>query len=163
MKKIKQEYIAIILRIAIGFIFLWAFFDKIFGLGFNTAPDKSWLAGNSPTAGFLKFAARGPLSDIFHWMSGSVFVDWIFMLGLFFVGITLIIGIMVRLGSLIGSLMLFLMYLALIPPKDNPFIDSHIIYALVLLLFAASDNNECCGFIKKWSELKIVKKFPILK
>lgn len=147
----------------IGFIFLWAFFDKLFGLGFNTAPEKAWLAGGSPTTGFLKFATRGPLADIFHWLSGSAFVDWIFMLGLLFVGITLMIGIMIRLGSLIGALMLFLMYLALIPPQNNPFIDEHIIYALVLLLFAASDNNGYCGFIKRWSELKIVKKFPILK
>lgn len=153
----------ITIHLALGFVFLWAFFDKVFGLGFNTAPENAWLAGGSPTAGFLKFAARGPLADIFHAMAGSVFVDWIFMLGLLFAGITLIIGIMARLGSLIGALILFLVYLALIPPKDNPFIDSHIIYALILLMFAAEDNNEYSGFTKKWRELKFIKKYPILK
>ena len=42
----KQEYILGLLRISIGLIFLWAFFDKLFGLGFATSFDKSWLAGN---------------------------------------------------------------------------------------------------------------------
>ena len=32
------------LRILVGSIFLWSFFDKLFGLGFNTAADASWLA-----------------------------------------------------------------------------------------------------------------------
>jgi thiosulfate dehydrogenase [quinone] large subunit len=43
-------------RIGLGWTFLWAFADKLWGLGFSTLPEKSWLAGASPTTGFLKFA-----------------------------------------------------------------------------------------------------------
>ena len=42
-----------ILRIVFGFIFIWAFFDKLLGLGFATARDKAWILGNSSTSGFL--------------------------------------------------------------------------------------------------------------
>ena len=42
-----------ILRISMGFIFLWAFIDKLFGLGFSTASDKSWLSGISLTQNYL--------------------------------------------------------------------------------------------------------------
>ena len=50
----KEEVIWSLLRISLGLIFLWVFFDKLFGLGFATLPDKSWLLGNSHTFGFLK-------------------------------------------------------------------------------------------------------------
>ena len=38
------RYLLAGIRIAMGFIFLWAFLDKVFGLGFATTSDKSWLA-----------------------------------------------------------------------------------------------------------------------
>jgi len=60
-----------VLRIALGLIFLWAFFDKLFGLGFNTARDKSWLLGNSPTSGFLS-SLNGWFSSVFNPLAGSV-------------------------------------------------------------------------------------------
>ncbi|MEV4569763.1 hypothetical protein AB0K12_38895 [Nonomuraea sp. NPDC049419] len=55
-------------RIAIGWIFLWAFLDKTFGWGFATPSDRAWIAGGSPTTGFLKgtgwrWPAPAPPSD----------------------------------------------------------------------------------------------------
>ena len=55
-----------LLRIAMGWIFLWAFLDKCFGLGFATGRDPetgaidfgsadAWINGGSPTEGFLSF------------------------------------------------------------------------------------------------------------
>ena len=52
-------------RILIGLVFLWAFFDKLFGLGFATTADKSWLSGGSPTTGFLSHV-QGPFADVFN-------------------------------------------------------------------------------------------------
>ena len=49
------------IRISLGWIFLWAFVDKLFGLGFATPSARSWLNGGSPTKGFLANAATGPL------------------------------------------------------------------------------------------------------
>lgn len=124
-----------------GFIFLWAFLDKVFGLGFATIAAKAWINGGSPTSGFLSFAVKGPFSEIFHSLSGLVVVDWLFMLGLLFVGVTLMFNRYVKLGCLAGSLMLFLMYLALLLPENNPIIDDHIIYILVLALMATKDDK----------------------
>src|SRR3990167_11008767 len=124
-----------ILRVSMGVVFLWAFFDKVFGLGFATTAEKSWLAGGSPTTGFLANAVHGPFANFYHGLAGSGLVDWLFMLGLLFVGITLTLGIMTKLGSYAGALMLFLMYLAVgIQPEHHPFIDDHFVYFFVMLL-----------------------------
>ncbi|MEU1390068.1 hypothetical protein ABZ444_29030, partial [Nonomuraea sp. NPDC005730] len=47
------DYVWAVARIAIGWIFLWAFLDKTFGWGFATPAGKAWVAGGSPTTGFL--------------------------------------------------------------------------------------------------------------
>ena len=65
-----------------GLIFLWAFIDKVFGLGFATTADKSWIAGGSPTTGFLQFGVHGPFAGFYHSLSGIPIVDVLFMLGL---------------------------------------------------------------------------------
>lgn len=130
-----------VLRLSMGFIFLWAFLDKTFGLGFATTPEKSWLAGGSPTTGFLTFGTKGPFAEIFQSLAGIQAVDWLFMLGLLFVGITLILNRFVKWGAIAGSVMLLLMYLALLLPENNPIIDDHLIYILVLGLIAI-DSKE---------------------
>lgn len=130
-----------ILRYVLSFIFLWAFFDKVFGLGYATKSAGAWIHGGSPTAGFLGHAVKGPFADFFHMLAGVAVVDWLFMAGLLFVGLTLLLGRYVKLGSLAGALMLALMYLALLVPENNPLIDEHIVYILVLMLIA-SDAGE---------------------
>jgi thiosulfate dehydrogenase (quinone) large subunit len=127
----------VLLRLSLGFIFLWAFLDKTFGFGFATTADKSWMQGGSPTAGFLGNAVKGPFADLFHSMAGMVVVDWLFMLGLLFVGVTLLLNRYVKWGALAGSVMLGLMYLALLLPENNPIIDDHIVYILVLAYLGA--------------------------
>ena len=135
----KRTYI--VLRLSMGFIFLWAFLDKTFGLGFATTPEKSWLAGGSPTTGFLTFGTKGPFAEIFQSLAGIQLVDWLFMIGLLFAGLTLIVNRFVKWGAIAGSVMLLLMYLALLLPENNPIIDDHLIYILVLGLIAI-DSKE---------------------
>src|SRR5690606_6862690 len=57
----KARYVLAAARIAIGWVFLWAFLDKTFGLGFATAREDAWINGGSPTFGFLNFATEGKL------------------------------------------------------------------------------------------------------
>ena len=80
----KTNYVWGLLRLSIGWIFLWGFIDKLFGLGFATKADSAWLAGGSPTFGFLKFAVKGPFAGFYHGLAGSAAVDWLFMAGLSF-------------------------------------------------------------------------------
>ncbi len=138
----KEKIVFILLRLFMGFIFLWAFLDKVFGLGFATTSDKAWIHGGSPTTGFLSFGVKGPFVEIFHGLAGVAVVDWLFMLGLLFVGLTLIFNRYIKLGCVAGSLMLFFMYLALLLPENNPVIDDHIVYILVLALIAFRSNDQ---------------------
>ena len=137
-----QKNVSVLLRLSMGFIFLWAFFDKVFGLGFATTVEKAWIHGGSPTAGFLSFGVKGPFAEIFHSLAGIAVVDWLFMLGLLFVGLTLLFNKYLKWGCLAGSLMLLLMYLALLLPANNPIIDEHIVYILVLLLIGFKNDVE---------------------
>ncbi len=159
----RNEKILVILRLALGWTFLWAFFDKLFGLGFSTTPDKAWLAGGSPTYGFLNAATYGPFATFYHSLAGSVVVDWLFMLGLLGIGTALVLGIATRIASYAGALLMFLMWTALLPPKNNPIIDDHIIYLFVLMGLATAKSGQWVGLGKWWSKTKLVKKYPILE
>lgn len=153
-----------LVRISLGWIFLWAFLDKTFGLGFATLPERAWLAGGSPTAGFLTNATKGPFAELFKAMAGNPFVDWLFMIGLLCIGAALLLGIGVRIACYAGTLMLVLMYFAgFIPPENNPVIDDHVIYALVLIGLSLSPAGSWLGFGTGWSKTKLVKKYPMLK
>ncbi len=163
MKNKKEAYIWALLRISLGLIFLWAFFDKIFGLGFNTAPDKSWLAGVPPTSGFLKFATHGPFASVFQSMADSQIVLWLFMLGLLLIGLSLILGMGVKIAGYSGALMMLLMWLALLPPEHHPFLDEHIINLFILIGLTFTKAGHTLGLGKFWSETNIVKKYPILE
>lgn len=142
---------------------LWAFFDKLFGLGFATTSDKAWLVGVSPTAGFLQFASRGLFAPIFHTLSGNLFVDVLFMSGLFLVGLCLLLGIGVRIACYSGAVLVFLIYLSLFPPANNPLIDEHIVYIFVLLLIAQRSTQQSFGLGSRWRKLDIVKKHSFLQ
>lgn len=131
-----KNLVYVVLRVSMGFVFLWAFLDKTFGLGFATTVEKAWINGGSPTTGFLSFATKGPFAELFQSLAGSPVVDWLFMLGLLGVGIALIFNRYIKWGALAGSIMLLLMYLAVLPPENNPIIDDHIIYILVLAVLA---------------------------
>lgn len=160
--KIKRDYLWALLRLGMGWIFLWAFLDKVFGLGFATVADKSWLLGNSPTYGFLTFATKGPFASFYQSLAGSGIIDWLFMLGLLFIGLALILGIGIKIAGYSGALMLFLMWTAVLPPEHNPFLDEHIIYALLLILLTKVSSSKL-GLGKWWSNTKLVKRFHSLK
>lgn len=131
-----QKIVWLKLRLVMALIFLWAFVDKVFGLGFATKPEVAWIRGGSPTTGFLTYATKGPFADLFKGLAGIPLVDWLFMLGLLFVGLTLLLNRYVMWGAIAGGTMMLLMWLAVFPPENNPLIDDHIVYILVLALLA---------------------------
>ena len=157
------RYAAAAARLSLGWIFLWAFLDKTFGLGYATESKNAWIDGGSPTTGFLKFAATGPFKSIYNDIAGATWADWLFMIGLAGIGIALVAGITMRIAAATGSLLLILMWSAVLPPENNPFMDDHIIYAIVLVLLAALGAGKTLGLGTTWEKLPIVKRFPILK
>jgi len=133
------------LRFVMAFIFLWAFFDKLLGLGFATEKANAWINGGSPTTGFLTHATAGPFADFFKSLAGINLIDWAFMLGLLFIGATLLLNRYVLWGAVAGIVMMLLMWLAVLPPENNPIVDDHIVYALVLSLLAVKSKNGELG------------------
>ncbi len=160
----KKQHIALgVTRIALGWIFLWGFLDKLFGLGFATQADKAWLAGGSPTFGFLKFATKGPFAEIFSSLAGNPVVDWLFMLGLLGIGIALVLGIAMKAATCAGILLLMLMYVAgFLPPEHNPIVDDHIMYSLLLFVLYHHNAGDYLGIGKTWRKTALVKRLPWL-
>jgi len=163
MNQIKLESIWAILRISIGWVFFWAFIDKLFGLGFATTTEKAWISGASPTSGFLQFGTRGPWAEFYQGLAGNALVDWLFMVGLLLVGLALILGIGVRIAGYSGALIMLLIYSAAFPPKNNLFMDHHIIYIIILIGCAMTKSGYVLGLGRRWAETRLVKKYPFLE
>jgi thiosulfate dehydrogenase [quinone] large subunit len=161
-------------RIAVGFIFLWAFLDKTFGLGYSTPAAKAWIHGGSPTSGFLGHVEVGPFRTFFSSLAGSSVVDVLFMLGMLAVGLALILGIGLRIAAVAGTVILLSMWAAEWPlakltfdgqPSGsvNPIVDYHLIYALVAIVAALTAAGRIWGFGKIWESTSLVKRLPWLK
>lgn len=165
-------YVWAVLRICLGLIFLWAFFDKLIGLGYATCHTdagiqflckNAWLQGESPTTGFLTFATSGPLAPFFKSLAGYAFVDWIFMLGLLGIGLALTLGVLVDIASVSGAVMLFLMWAAVFPPENNPLLDDHLIYLVLMVSFILVHAGRRIGLGTWWRHHSFVKAHPWLE
>ena len=157
-----------VLRIATGLLFLWAFVDKAFGLGYATQAKNAWFSGGSPTKGFLSRVNVGPFESVFHDIAGTWWADTLFMAGLFAIGVALVLGIGLRIAAASGAVMMLLMWAAEWPPAQhnsageatmstNPLIDYHVVYALVLIALAATASGAVWGLARWWAELPFVK------
>lgn len=78
------------------------------------------------------------------------------MLGLLGVGIALTFGLAVKSGSYAGAVMMLLMWLSVLPPEHHPFLDEHIVYALVLVALANAKTHRW-SFHKQYSTTKLAK------
>src|SRR5262249_40417158 len=154
------RYVWAVTRLALGWVFLWAFLDKTFGLGFATPSGKSWLDGGHPTQGFL-MGAKGPIEGFYHGIAGAAWADWLFMLGLAGIGVALVLGIGMRVAAATGALLLVLMWSAVQPLENNPFMDEHLIYALVLIGLALSHAGNTLGLGRRWAAVPAVDRYPI--
>ncbi|HVQ88619.1 MAG TPA: hypothetical protein VMT88_10605 [Actinomycetes bacterium] len=179
------RYWAAIARVLLGFTFLWAFLDKNFGLQFATPNNQGWALGTGdgdPTFGFLKFGTNpeGPFASTFtglrpgeapdpnHW------TNWLFMIGLLGIGLSLTLGVFMRIAAISGVVMLGLMYLAEAPwantvdPKtgqgafNNPIVDDHMIYAVVLIMLMLFEAGRTWGLGKVWESTSLVQSQPWL-
>jgi len=160
---VKERYIWGVLRVFMGWIFLWPFFDKVFGLGLNTAKENAWITGNSPTTGFLLNATKGPFVSFFQSLVGNAWVDWLFMIGILLIGLALLLGIGMRIASASGILLMLLFWLAVLPPAHNPFLDEHIIYAIIISGLPIVKAGRVFGFGGWWVETSIVRRHHFLE
>ncbi|MGA9276122.1 DoxX family protein [Ilumatobacter sp.] len=166
------------LRLALGWSFVWAFFDKMFGLGFSTCRvsvdgaatntidvmcDSAMLKGGSPTYGLLEFGTQGShTGGLFRWMASSGpdtigIADVLFMLALFCGGFALMLGVGVRIAAIGCALLMFFMFLALdVWPDTNPINSSHTIEMLAFLGIATVGPGRFA--LQNW----MVRTFPFM-
>lgn len=156
--KAVADRLAAVLRISLGWIFFWAFLDKTFGLGYATPSERAWINGGSPTRGFLS-GVQGPFEGLFNAMAGNAVVDAVFMLGLLGVGVALLLGVGMYVAAYAGALMLLLMWLAVLPLDNNPFMDDHLAYAIALLLLAYLHAGRTWGLGDWWTRRHVVQRY----
>jgi thiosulfate dehydrogenase [quinone] large subunit len=177
-----------VLRFGFGFTFLWAFFDKLFALGFHTGVstnpetgvetvdrfgDAAWINGADPAAGFLAFGSN-PDSPFHGFYSSLVTMtdqgpqsDWwvspLFMIGLLGIGVALTLGIGMRIAAVSGVLLYTMMYTAVMLPENNPILDDHILGAISLAVLALTLSGDTWGLGKAWARIGIVRKHSFLR
>lgn len=146
-----------VLRVVLGLDFLWAFFDKLFGLGYTTPGARAWTHGGDPTRGYLS-SSFGPLGGMFRAMAGNPVVDVLFMGGLLTVGLALVSGAAGRLGAWCGLAMVALMYAShpaiwLNPHGPNPVIDDHVVEAAAFVVLAFAARHDTYGLGPWWRRM----------
>ena len=144
-----------LLRISIGWLMFYAGITKVL--------DPAWSA-----AGYLKGAKT--FTEFYQWLTTPdllPFTNFINEWGLTLLGVSLILGIGVRLSSILGAILMLLYYFPILDfPYPNPhafLVDEHIIYALVLLLFASLQAGRVWGLENWCSRLPVCSKFPGLR
>jgi thiosulfate dehydrogenase (quinone) large subunit len=168
------RYVLAATRISLGWVFLWAFLDKAFALGMETGRnaetgavdrfgDAAWIHGGSPTEGFLKFGASGPFKGFYNDIAGAALTDWLFMLALVGVGTALVLGITMRIAAAAGALLVVMMWTVVLRPENNPFMDDHLIYAMVLVVLALTAAGKTLGLGRYWERLPVVQRYGFLK
>jgi thiosulfate dehydrogenase [quinone] large subunit len=163
-----------LLRIAVGFIFFWAFLDKLFGLGFSTCRDgetgdisvgcdAAWINGARITEGYLG-SSTGPFADFFVDLGKQAWTDWPFMIGLAGIGLALMLGIGTRVAMWSCLIMLTFMYVSHSWPNQggnttNPFIDEHVIEGLAVIAAVQLElARQSIGLGTWWRGLGVVQK-----
>jgi uncharacterized membrane protein YphA (DoxX/SURF4 family) len=147
-----------LLRIAIGWHFLYEGLVKV-------------MVGNWTSEGYL-LGTSGALSGFYHWLAGSPVLlkmtDMLNMYGLLIIGIALFIGILIRISSAAGIVLLVLYYFAY-PPFGNSLLDlseGHLFIVnrlfieavALLLIFISKDKGfGIDSLIELWPVRKKVK------
>ncbi len=143
-----QSFFLLLLRLTTGFMMFYAGITKVI--------DPTWSS-----VGYLKGAKM--LTGFYAFLQGSSIlpiVDFVNEWGLTLLGISLILGVGVRLSAPLGALLMILYYIPLGFPYPNPhafIVDEHIIYATILLFFASIDAGQYFGLSNKMRETFLAK------
>ncbi len=133
------------LRIALGWVFLYAGTSHLFTRGWSA---KGYLMGAKTFTAFYHLLASDALLPV---------VNFLNVWGLTLIGISLILGLCVRLSSLFGALMMLLYYFPVLDfPKIGAnayLVDEHIVYALALLAFASAKAGRTWGLDARCANL----------
>jgi len=132
-----QKISLFLLRIAAGWMFFYAGITKVLDPSWSAA---GYLRTAKIFAGFYQWLASPEILPITNFMN-----EW----GLTLLGVSLVLGIGVRLSSALGALLMLLYYFPILDfPYPNPhsyIVDEHIIYVFALILLAALRAGRVWG------------------
>lgn len=138
----KQKLALLLLRLATGWYMFYAGITKVMN------PD--WSA-----AGYLNSAKNFP--EFYKWFASPEilpFVNFANEWGLTLLGISLILGVWVKLSSKLGIVLMLLYYFPILdglkPDAHSFIVDQHIIFILILLFFAFTPKGELCELNRKF-------------
>ena len=147
-----QKLFLFLTRIALGWLFFYAGITKVLNPNWSAA---GYLRGVKTFTGFYDWLLTPTILPTVNFIN-----EW----GLTLLGVSLILGIFVRLSSVLGAALMILYYL---PILDFPYVgehsylvDEHIIYALTLLYFAAVRAGRVMGLENWCSRLPICSRIP---
>jgi len=154
------------LRLALGFMFLYGGYEKI----------ETELGGGLATKGFLN-GVKGPLAFLFTSMSGNLAVEYLLVYGELLIGISLIFGIVTRVGGISGALLSALLYLSTLPAmtagfagsyfdfllSKNALVSSYVIYILLFVAFIFLVPGRFLGLDGILQNTSFVERRPLLK
>jgi thiosulfate dehydrogenase [quinone] large subunit len=114
-----QQAALALLRTLVGWHFLYEGYYKLMlpAWSVDGAPLAPWTS-----AGYLK-AASGPLASVFQWMIDAGWIGWIdntVRISLLLIGLSLILGLLTRVGCWGALFFLALFYLLAIPTAGAP-------------------------------------------
>src|SRR3989344_2031756 len=149
-----QKISLFVLRLSVGWMFFYAGITKVVNPEWSAA---GYLSGAKMFVGFYNWLlSPGILPTV------NLVNEW----GLTLLGISLILGIGVRLSSVLGALLMLLYYVPLGFPYPNPhsyIVDEHIIYLAILLYFATIRAGRVWGLENWCSNLPICSQYPKLR
>ena len=151
----KFEKISLFLvRFSFGWIFIYSGMTKILNPQWSSV---KYLQGAKMFTGLFTWMTQPAVLPIINAIN-----EW----GQLLLGISLILGIAVRLSTTLGAIMMTLYYIALpfpYPTPQNFIVDMHVIYALVMIYLGAVRSGRVYGLENWCSKLPICSKFPRLR
>lgn len=143
------------LRISFGILFFYAGITKVINPNWSAV---GYLKGAQTLSEFYNFLLQPSILPIINFINA-----W----GLTLLGISLLLGIFVRLSSRLGALLMLLYYIPILHfpyVGTNSFlVDQHIIYIFSLLLLGSVKAGRYLGLEKWCSSLPICSKYPKLR
>lgn len=151
----KFEKISIsLLRISLGFLFLYSGVTKILNTDWSSI---KYLQNAKTFTGMYSWMAQPSILPYINSIN-----EW----GQILLGISLVLGIGMRLSTTLGAILMTLYYFALPFPHPNPqsfIVDEHVIYALIMIYLGAVRAGRIYG-IETWcSKLPLCSKYPKLR
>lgn len=150
-----QKWIIFLLRVGMGWIFFYAGITKVLNPQWSA---EGFLKGAKSFAFFYQSLTQPNILPIVNFLN-----EW----GLTLLGVSLILGIGVRLSSILGVVLMALYYF---PQLNFPYVgrnafivDEHIVFILILVYFAVIKAGRTYGLEEWCANLPVCRNIPNLR